>query len=403
MIQPRAKRLLFLAPFPPRLDAKHGGGKLIAQMIIVLSDRFEIGLIYFRAMGELPVDTFVQQHCTVIEEVERPQIRHSLLALGLRKQPLWVSEWSVAAFSDRVRALSRSWKPDIVQIEFHIMGQYVSALDDCPAPRVLTEHDPGTQAARDQREQQHGFARIKHYLNVWTWERFERAILRNVQAVVVFTDRDRQAIAPLANSTPIVQITPGTFLPPQPLDPLGTSPPKLLFVGNFVHAPNVDAATRLIAQIFPVVQKQHPEIKLMIVGAQPPAHLQQMACEHVVITGTVPDVITYLDAAAVVVVPLRLGGGIRVKVLEAMAAGKAVLASSLAVEGLNLVHGEHVMVAETDAEFSAGIHELLANPLLRAGLGSRARTWAEENLGWQKALTAYEKLYQSLIEGQSVR
>lgn len=402
-VQVPARRLLLLVPFPPRLDAKHGGGKLIAQMIGALSAHYEIGLIYFRASGELPVDEFLQQHCTLIEEVDRPPIRHSLFDLSVRKQPLWVSEWSADAFAARVRAVARAWQPDIVQIEYHIMGQYLSALDDCPAPRVLTEHDPGTQAARDQRDQQQGFARLPHYLNVWTWERFERAIFRKVQAVVVFTERDRHVIAPLARLTPVVQITPGTLLPAESLNPFGASPPQLLFVGNFVHAPNVDAAMRLIGQIFPAVRKHYPRAKLLIVGDHPTVQLQQMAGDNVVITGCVPDVTTYLDDAAVVVVPLRLGGGIRVKVLEAMASGKAVLASPLAVEGLDLSPSEHVMVAETDEQFSAGIIELLSNPPSRAALASRARTWAEENLGWQKAVTAYDKLYQSLIDGQSIQ
>jgi glycosyltransferase involved in cell wall biosynthesis len=196
---------------------------------------------------------------------------------------------------------------------------------------------------------------------------------------------------------------PGTLLPVESLNPLGASPPQLLFVGNFIHAPNVDAATRLIGQIFPAVRKHYPEAKLLIVGDHPTVQLQQMAGDNVVITGCVPDVTTYLDDAAVVVVPLRLGGGIRVKVLEAMASGKAVLASPLAVEGLDLSPGEHVMVAETDEQFSAGIIELLSNPPSRSALASRARTWAEENLGWQNAVTAYDKLYQSLIDGQSIQ
>jgi glycosyltransferase involved in cell wall biosynthesis len=189
------------------------------------------------------------------------------------------------------------------------------------------------------------------------------------------------------------------MLPKQPLSPLGGEPPHLVFVGNFVHLPNVDAASRLIRDIFPPVLERYSGLKLYIVGDRPPPQLRQMASEHVVITGRVPDVMPYLDRATLIVAPIRLGGGMRVKILEALAAGKPVVASPLAVEGLDLHDAEPLVLARSDEQFVDAIDQLLANPSRRAALATRARAWAGDHLGWEASIAAYEALYQRLTEG----
>jgi polysaccharide biosynthesis protein PslH len=406
-LQPRL-RLLFLLPFAPRLDATHGGARATAQLLTNLADRHQVALLYLRAAEEAPIDDSIAQRCALVEEVSRPSLVEPSRHVGIRRlstvisllrgSPLWVTDWAVANYGGRARALAQTWQPDIIQIEFHVMAQYLSALDACPAPRILTEHEPGARAARDLWRARQAEGRLVPYLNVWAWERFERSTIQQVQAVVVFTERDRQAIARFAGHTPIVRIPLGTMLPKQPLSPLGVEPPHLLFVGNFGHLPNVDAATRLISDIFPLVQEHYPELKLYIVGDRPPPQIRQMANEQVIITGRVPDVVPYLDRAALVVAPVRLGGGMRVKVLEALAAGKAMVASPLAVEGLDLADGEQIVLARSDQQFADAVAQLLADAPRRVALAARARAWAGDHLGWETSIAGYEALYQRLME-----
>jgi len=398
------RRLLFLLPFPPRLDATHGGGRATAQLLTKLATRHHIALLYLRAPSEPSLDPTLKERCELVEEVMRPNPGFSLaqgwsrIGSLIRGRPLWVAGSAVTAYRARVRTIAKTWRPDIVQIEYHVMGQYLCALNGCRAPRVLTEHEPGAKAARDMWQSRRGFARAPHYLNQLAWERFERAIIGQVQAVVVFTEADRQAVTRLTQQTPIVRISLGTMLSKHPLNPLGDQPLSLLFVGNFRHPPNVDAAMRLITAIFPRVQACFPGLVLHIVGDQPTSRIRQMANENIIVTGRVSDVTPYLDHAAIAVVPLRLGGGMRVKVLEALAAGKAVVASPLAVEGLDVVDAEQILLAETDQQFCDAIVQLLADPERRASVATRARTWACANLGWEKSIAAYESLYHGLIE-----
>ncbi len=321
----------------------------------------------------------------------------------LRGWPLWVAGCSVAALRSRVRVLAETWRPDIVNVEFHVMGQYLSCLGKCPAPRLLIQHEPGAAAARDHWQSSRGIARVIRYFDMLAWERFERTILSWVQALVVFTECDREALAHVSISLPIVRIPSGTAIPKQPLNPHGDEPLNLLFVGNFMHPPNIDAAVRLSNAIFPRVQAHIPGVNLHIVGDQPTAQIRELANETIVVTGRVPDVTPYLDRAAVVVVPLRMGGGLRVKVKEALAAGKAVVASRLAVEGLDVEDGKQILLAESDEQFVDTVVHLLLNSAQRAALATRARAWACTNLGWERSIAAYEALYENLIRQSGIR
>ena len=378
----------------------------MAQLLLALSERHRIALLYLRGADEPPVDDDLRARCDLVEEVGRDlsstfphpwlQRARTLRSL-LGGRPRWVAEWRVPSYETRVRTLAQAWKPDIVQIEYHVMGQYLPALRNCAAPRALIQHDPGARAERDRRKSWRGLPKLLSHLEIRGWERYEETIMRQVQAIVVFTDRDRQALAPLARRTPIVRIPIGTVLPERPLDPLGCSPPSLVFVGSFIHPPNTDAAARLIGAIFPRVREQFPQLSLFVVGDGPPAWVRKMAGENVFVTGRVPDIHPYLDRAALAVVPLRLGGGMRVKVLEALAAGKAVVASPLAVEGLDVTDGEQVVLAETDQQFCDALSRLLRDPDGRAALARRARAWACANLGWETAVASYEALYTSLL------
>ncbi len=402
------RRLLFLLPFPPRLDAVHGGSRATAQLLGALADRHRIAAVCLRGTDEPPVDDGLRARCELLEEVERGPAgtllgrwrhRAGVARSRLSGTPRWVAQWAVEAYETRVRTLARTWRPDIVQIEFHIMGQYLTALQGSAAPRVLVEHEPGAPAARDRGRLQRGLPRLLSHLEVHAWERYERAIIRQVHAVVVFTDRDGRALAPLAPGVRLARIPLGTVLPERPLDPLGHQPLSIVFMGSFIHPPNVDAADRLVGSIFTRLRRHFPKLLLHVVGDNPPSRIRAMAGENVIITGRVPDTGPYLDHAALMVAPLRLGGGMRVKVLEGLAAGKALVASPLAVEGLDLADGVQVVLAETDQEFCDAIGGLLSDPERRATIARRARAWACANLGWEKSVAAYERLYDSLIAG----
>jgi glycosyltransferase involved in cell wall biosynthesis len=408
-----ARRLMFLLPFAPRLDATHGGARVAAQLMAGLAKRHHIALLYLRGAEEPPVDDAIRGACELVEEIARPWTGRSLLqqaarggrllvSLAARSQPLWVTDCHSHRFGYRVAAVSATWQPEVVHIEYHVMGQYLPALKGCGAARVLTEQEPALRATPFMLRGLPPVARAVHAVDRRAWTRFERDVITNVQTVIAFTEFDCSTLASLGLSTPLERIPFGTVMPPQPLDALGqASRPTLVFVGSFMHAPNVDAARRLIRGIFPSVQERYPDARLLVVGDQPPTELRRLSGRHVVVTGRVPSVRPYLADANVVVVPLRQGGGMRVKMVEALAAGKAIVASPVAVEGLSVVAGQHVALAESDAEFVDQIVMLLDQPERRAAMARQARAWACANLGLERWLEAYEHLYARLLDGRA--
>jgi glycosyltransferase involved in cell wall biosynthesis len=314
----------------------------------------------------------------------------------LRGVPLWVSYTWSARYAKAIRDTVAEWQPDVVQIEYHVMGQYLEALGTSRARTVLRQLEPGAATAQDRNSQRRGVGRVKNALDCSAWRRYERDLMRRVDAVVALTPEDLAVMRNLAPTASFVRIPLGVDLPARPADPVGASPPQLLFVGNFVHPPNVAAAERLADRVFPKIRAELPETRLTIVGPNPPASLRNREPRGITATGEVPDVRPFIDSAAVVVAPLDQGGGMRVKVGEALAAGKAVVASPRAVEGFDVTSGEQLLVAQSDDEFAEACLTLLRDPALRAELGARARAWALQHLGWDEPVAAFQRLYASL-------
>jgi glycosyltransferase involved in cell wall biosynthesis len=395
------RRLLFLTPFPPRLDGSHGGSRTIAHLLVRLAERHSLAIVTLRAPGDPPMDEQLLAAVDRYVEVPKPEPRSfagRLLhwtrqrALLLHGVPLHVAGMAGKAYSAEVERVSADWKPDLVQIEFDVMGRFLGALGQTTAPRILVVHEPGLDAAREGRAPG---GRVLRLLDVRAWRHFTHRLLSGVQAVVVFTERDRSSLEAIGGSASIVTIAPGVDVPPS--SSAGSDPYGLLFVGNFIHPPNIDAALRLAAEIFPQVRARCPEATLRLVGPSPPEELLSLHGEGITIAGYVADVGPYLEEAALIVAPVREGGGIRIKVLEALAAGKAVVATPLAVEGLDLPVEEIVRVRETDEQLAACILELLHDPVRRQAMGERARRWTHSNLRWSDTVAAYERLHASLL------
>lgn len=402
------RRLFFLLPFPPRLDATHGGARAAAQIVRMLAKRHDVALLHLRALEEEPADARVTELCSLVREVVIPSrislaTRIARRLATLRGVPGWVMWTRVPELGARAHEIAQSWRPDVVHFEYHVMGQYTAALPPRRGAWILTEYEAGVLAASEHLHDGWSAGSLRAKLQRRAWARFERRVIAEMDAVVVFSERDRTALAPIAGTTRIVRIGLGADLPTVPLEPGGDSgAPELLFVGNFRHPPNVDAAIRLVEQIFPRVRARVPAASLRIVGAHPPARLTAAARDGVHVTGLVDDVVPYLRAATLVVVPLRHGGGMRVKVLEALAHGKAVVASARSVEGLEVTPGVHLAMADSDDEFASKIVELLGAPAQRGALAASARAWACANLGEERWAAEYEALYAALL-GQERR
>ena len=402
-----AARLLVLVAYPPSSEAPHGGSRVAAQLVGRLAEANRVALVCLRGPDEPAVDASIAERCEHVLEVPRPRLdpRHArfrrLAGLAAGK-PSWVVDSAVRECHAELRALLSVWQPDLVHAHYQVMGQYLSALREQPVPRVLIVYEPAaSRAAAAVPKAPAGPRRLLRHADFLAWRRFERRLLERVQAVTVFTERDREELSRLGTATPISVIPFGVEPPDRALDPLGSGRDVVLFLGNFVHRPNVDAALWLGGTIFPRLRALYPHAALELVGPAPPPELRALEGGGVVVTGAVDDVRPYLDRANVFVAPLRTGGGMRLKVLEALAAGKAVVASRLAVEGLDVRDREELLLADTEEEVVEAVSLLLSDPARRQAVAERARRFALERLGWERALASYAHLHTSLLSASA--
>jgi glycosyltransferase involved in cell wall biosynthesis len=403
-------KILLLLPFAPDLQGTHGGTRATAAIIDLLSGQHRVAVLYLEAPGDPPPRS-LPPNCEQVLAVPmegRPTAKRSTLeryARAARKllwgRPEWVEDSWSPAMASRAAAIAAEFEPDVIHYEFHVMAQYIPFLRPASprAAAIVTEHEPGITA-----DAVHGTSmtikqRLRALARRLAWSRYERRALRAADAIIVFTSKDGAALeALLGPARPPIDVIP-LRLPGQSSSPAAASAPvqsDFVFVGNFRHPPNADAARRLVQNIFPMILRQQPEATLTIVGADPPQDLVDAASDRVVVTGWVEDPSIYLAGAKVVLVPLRQGGGLRVKMLEACAAGKAIVASPMAVEGLSLRHDEDVRIAITDGEFAASALALLADPEARARLERASRRWWEDEQDGGRWFAQYADLYRSL-------
>jgi glycosyltransferase involved in cell wall biosynthesis len=319
-----------------------------------------------------------------------------------RGRTLWTAELGIPRLQRRVRALCEAFQPDVVQAEQGIVGEALAGA--LPGMlRVVTIHEPAVHLRESLSLRREGL-RAAHRIDALAATRQERRVLSLADAAVVFTERDRRTLAATLPAATLLAIIPlGWDVPLHALDPVGASPPTLAFIGSFRHPPNVDAALTLARRILPLVRAARPDAILQIVGERPPSELRALAGDSVEVAADVRDVTPYLDRAAVVVAPIAIGGGTRVKLLEALAAGKAVVASPRAAEGLGARAGEELLVAEGDAGTASAIIRLLEDEPARRALAERARAWAERELSWATMAARYEELYARAARRRGVR
>jgi glycosyltransferase involved in cell wall biosynthesis len=384
----------------PRLDARHGG-KATSQLLLHLAERNEVVLLSLRAAGEDGVDPAIAAECAHVEEIAihtgRRLPRRLVWGVGmLGGIPPWAMECRSAEYAAALERLLDEWSPQIVEIHFQAMAQYVMRLTGRNLPKILVDYDPASAWAEDLLRTTRGPRRLARRLEVAAWRRYERSTRPCFDAIVVFAERDLAPVGASSGQASLVRIPLAVDIPSRPLDPHGSNPPTILFVGGFAHPPNVDAALWLGRTIFPRVLERVPTALLDLVGHEPGTKVLELAQGAVSVHGSVPDVTPYLDRAAVVAAPIRLGGSMRMKVLEALAAGKALVATPRAAEGVEATAGEQYVLAADEEQLVEALVGLLLDRERRGALGENARRWAEQNLGWAKGVDAFEGLYDAL-------
>lgn len=227
--------------------------------------------------------------------------------------------------------------------------------------------------------------------------RYERGVCRAVRHVIAVSDKDAARMRSMFGADRVSDVPTGVdidyFAPP----PMPEQTTELVFVGSMDWAPNIDGVLYFVREILPLIHRERPDCRVTIVGRTPPHAILELARSdsRITVTGTTPDIRPYVWGSAISIVPLRIGGGTRLKIFESMAAKVPVVSTTVGAEGLPLVSGEHLFLADAPEEFAGRCLELLASPSLRGRLAGQGWRLVNEAYSWGHAARRFEEILAS--------
>jgi glycosyltransferase involved in cell wall biosynthesis len=421
--------ILFITPqlpFPPHQGAAIRNYSLIAS----LSQRHTIDLLTFTQTGSpLPADHLLYRYCRRIGVAALPHRSTRLRALDAICSPL--PDMALRLESSDMRTLIQAWiqavtdpqsqtvsnEPagyDIVQIEGIEVAQYGLHVVNHPAwgkhkpALVFDNHNceyllQKRNALTDLRILSRWPAALYSLVQWRKLVRYERVICQAANAVSAVSEADRQALLQLDAASDIAVISNGLNMAEYPvaLPSEQRQEQTLLFTGKMDYRPNIDAVLWFCRHVLPLIQQEAPKVKFQIVGMNPHSRLDEVRhMKGVEITGAVDMIQPYMNAAAVYVIPLRVGGGTRFKALEAMASAKAIVSTRLGMEGIQVQHEKELLLADAPAEFAEAALRLLRQDAesnaLAARLGHDARTFVAAHYDWRQIIPLFEQIYDRL-------
>jgi sugar transferase (PEP-CTERM/EpsH1 system associated) len=393
--------LLFLTPqlpHPPRQGTAIRNWGLIRH----LAERHTIVLLSFREAGQ-HVTPELEAACRRVVTVPAPH-RSRADRLGTLLTPhadlarrLWSPE-----FARTLAKAVQDGPADIVHIEGLEMAPYLAALMSGPRLRTLydahnAEHLLQRRALHtDLRQPARWPAALYSALQLPRLRRFEAETVRRASAVTCVSAEDASALRALAPQCQPIVVPNGIDLADYAVAaaPRANGAPRLVFTGKMDYRPNVDAALWFTDQIWPRVHARWPSAQFVIVGQKPAPRVEALRRrDGVAVTGAVEDVRPYIAGATVYVAPLRMGGGTRFKLLEAMALARPIVSTRLGAEGFAAEDGRELRLADTPEDFAQAVVMLLNNPEEAERLGQAGRAFVRAHYDWATITPRLEAVY----------
>jgi polysaccharide biosynthesis protein PslH len=395
-------RVLVVSPYVPSRLA--GGPIRVHGLITSFPAPHSVSLLAFAQRGHEadPVAVDVRERCD--EVVIVPNERRAIA--GAPKRALQLrSLLSGRSFERHVherrafqaaldRMCGRS-QFDVIQIEHSFMAHF---RFPSTAALVLDEHNVEHEIrSRTMALVRPGARKLYDYLNHRKLRAEEERSWQDVDACAVTSPRDEATIRsalPRGLTAVVPNAVDTAFFSPcgRPREH-GT----ILFYGTLSYYPNLDGLLFFLREVMPIVRRGHPSARLKVVGADPPEAIRRFEASDITFTGFVPDLRPHLESASVVIAPLRIGGGTRLKVLEAMAMAAPVVSTSLGAEGIAVTSGREVLLADTAESFAADVIRVLRDDSLAAELGGAGRRLIERSYDWRASARALEALYRRAI------
>jgi glycosyltransferase involved in cell wall biosynthesis len=364
-------------------------------------------LSYYGGRRDLQYETNIREELPGAETIYTAAPDSTPLEQGLdylrrlpRSAPYAVSKFTHPAVAKTIRGWMEEGHFEVAVCDF------LSASLNFPQkqliPTVLFQHNVESSLwKRMAATESNPIKRMAFGIEAAKMSRYERAALRRFQHIIAVSDHDRNQMLEMDPAAQITVVPTGvdtsnfSVAPPS-----SANPPRIVFTGSMDWEPNIDAVEYFCGQIWPGIMAQFPNAVFQIVGRNPHAKVRRLASPSVQITGTVPSVAEYLGDATVVVVPLRVGGGTRLKIFEAMAMGKAVVSTSIGAEGLEVESGRDLILADDATTFAESILLLLRDAALRRKYEEAAVALASQH-DWSRIVLKFAGVLEAALDNRA--
>ena len=402
-------RILILTPqlpYPPRQGTALRNWGLISN----LAHSHEVWLLSFDENPDVAPAPELRAACCEVAAFAVPHRSTSQRLRRLAVSDLPDMSWRLWSpeFAAKLASWMREQHFDIIQIEGIELARYVIdggatmaadtriVFDDHNCEYVLQRRAFETDARQPKRWHAAAYSLVQ-------WQRlrtFERAILQKAHATLCVSAQDALMLQDLGAVPPAHVIPNGIdvriYVPGASNNTLQAA--NLVFTGKMDFRPNIDAMMWFGREVLPLIKQHVPQAHLFIVGQKPSPRLDVLRSDpSITITGAVEDVQPYIAGAAAYIAPLRVGGGTRFKILEAMAMRCPVVSTSLGCEGFPVTHEQELLIGDSPAEFAAQVTRVLNDPSLRAGLIDRAHVFVAKHYDWSVIVPQLEHIYTTLF------
>ena len=378
-------------PYPP-VD----GGKIrLFQMMKNLSSRYDIHFVAFcRDPAELEGISGIENYCVRIDTV--PLKHRPINCLRRALIPEFCQGWICQEMEDKIGEIIRTRPIDLVQIDCTLMAYYGRMMGDIPG--IFVELDAGIlKFGESYNPSCRGWRKAFEIYEWLRMLRFELNFLPNFSKVITLNQDDTELLKSFLPSLDVVTVTMGTDLDQflEPYQPVNNY--QIIYVGSLGHYPNVDAIRWFVSEVFPKIQEALPQAVVKIVGSGNPSGIEDIRHHPgVVYVGPVEDVRPYLRESTVFVAPVRLGSGMKGKVLEALAMSKPMVATSVATRGIPVVSGRDLIIADEASDFAGGVISLFQDPALKEKLARNGQQLIEERFGWKRKADEMDRIYREI-------
>jgi len=394
------RRLLVVTPDPPL--PVWGFGTRVYQLTRHLSDRHRVTLL----TAASPAQTedvrvlrrqFGDLRVAQVDDAAGRLLRRGRQAISVMiRRPFHGGELVSPVLQEAINRCISDVKPDIIQVESSRLFGFAFATD---APIVLDEHNVESELLERMHQGERSFVRRAYYrLESDRYRVLEETAWASADAVAVTSQRESALVGKRSPQT-LVRVVPNgvdsSYFAPRDTE---VDPAMVVFVGLLSYRPNFEGVQWFVDEVLPRIHRTRPDTVVVVVGgSNRPESNKMLSRPGVILTGWVPDVRTYLARAAVVVVPIRMGGGTRLKVVEALSMRKPVVSTALGSEGIDVRNESELLIADDPDEFAASTCRLLRDRDFADRLGARGRNLVVDRYSWRGSARLLEALHGELV------